>query len=96
MKVIKFYIEWLKHFFWLIGWSFWCLIQFDINNCIDTLFWLMIHLTCKVSISEEKRIKISLKQKILNYFCILIGIVIFLIIINCLKTILYNLYTYGK
>lgn len=67
--MIKVYIEWLKHFFWLIGWSFWCLIQLDIDNCIDTLFWLKIHLTYQFSVSTENDLELSKKQKIINFFC---------------------------
>ena len=58
-------IEWFKHLFWLIGWSFWCLIQLDFYDFLDTLFWMRIHLTCKSNFIGK--IKVGLKQEIVNY-----------------------------
>lgn len=94
--MIKVYIEWLKHFFWLIGWSFWCLIQLDIDNCIDTLFWLKIHLTYQFSVSTENDLELSKKQKIINFFVILAGIFISAGIISLILNLFKTILLYGK
>lgn len=84
MKTI---IEWHRHLFWLVGWSFWCLIQLDFDNLIDTMFWMKIHLTCKFQVSG--RHDVGRKQEVINFFVILVGFAIYcLILLFLMKTIL--------
>lgn len=71
---IKVLLEWIKHFFWLIGWITYCLLMLDGSNAKDTYFWLKIHLTCKFGISDKK-VEISIRQKFINFSVILLGVI---------------------
>ena len=87
-------VEWFRHFFWLIGWSVWCLIQFDFDNFIDTIFWLRIHLTCRASCIG--RTKLGIKQEVINFIIVLVGFITFCLIIFLLFNSLNIIKTYVK
>jgi len=87
-------VEWFRHFFWLIGWSVWCLIQLDFDNFIDTLFWLRIHLTCKPDCVG--RAEVGIKQEIINAIVTLLGFIVFCLIIFLLLNLLRLIINYVK
>jgi len=72
MKFIIYIKNWLAHFFWLLGWMIWCLVQFDIANMLETYWWLRIHLTHKCTMGTST--KISAEQKTENHLIIILGL----------------------
>jgi len=70
-------IEWYKHLFWLIGWALWCLIRFDFKNCLDTIYWMNVHLSFDFSFVERKQ-KLSRKQIIKNFVLEVVGVLFFI------------------
>ena len=85
-------IEWHKHVLWLLGNSFIHLIQLKLNNFIDSLYWIKIHLCYNFKIMKEKSTnKLSKKQKIKNFTFITIGLIIYIIfIIGLAKLLIYT------
>lgn len=79
MKTLNLWVEWLEHFFFLIGWSVRCLILLDLDCFYETIAWLQVHLTYKLE-KVGKRGKISFKQRLICDSWILVGIIVFFLI----------------
>lgn len=66
--------NWFCHLFWLIGWEVKCLFLFDLENAVDTLWWIRIHLSC-TCVEIEKGRELSFKEKVSNWTHISLGII---------------------
>lgn len=71
-------INWYKHFFWLIGQAIICLIEFDFNNFIDTLFWIKIHWT--IESKYVGKYKLPWKEELKHGLITFLGFIIFLLL----------------
>lgn len=70
-------LEWVKRFFWLIGWTFWCLVNSDFESARDTLFWLSIH-TKSRSFQVVRYAKVDGRQKLINTTVRIAGFSVFI------------------
>lgn len=78
-------LEYVKHFFWLIGWGVNCLIKLDKDAFIETMMWLNIHLTCRGFEYDKEKADahpMSTKEKYGYYLTIAVGIAMFLLIVE--------------
>lgn len=79
---MKFIYEWIKHFFWLIGWIVKEIVEGDFKNAYDTYFWLKIHFMCKLERVSSNNL--TLNQKIFNFLIRCIGFAVLLLLFSYL------------